>query len=100
MQARTKRRVIATIHALMRRPKWHNETFARYNQKKLHAWAAEWHSASLKPVQPRVDRDVIPGELQMLSDRMLMRQIYQPKVMRPQLHIVAPTEGGKEGCRG
>lgn len=82
MRAKAKRRVIATIHVLMRRPKWHNEVFARYDQKRLYAWAAEWQSALLKPIRPRIDPDLIPSELTRLSDRRLFGEMYKPHVTR------------------
>ena len=62
------------------RPKWWNEAFARYDQKKLHAWAAEQQRKALD-ITPRLEAP----EPNYVADRLLWGELYKPKIMNSNL---------------
>lgn len=72
-----KRQAIKTIHTLMQKPKWWNEAFAKYDQKRLYAWAAEQQADMLKP---RSLRPQIPHTS--FTDTIIMRGYYQPHIVK------------------
>ncbi len=74
---KTKQGTIATIHMLMRRPKWHNEAFARYDQKRLRKWSTEQRAKALTPLMPHIEESPIG-----LADQLIMREYYKPFVTK------------------
>lgn len=80
---KAKRQSIATIRTLMHRPKWWNEAFAKYNQKKLHAWAAEQHAKALQPIKPKLEFSEPT-----FSDRLLFGELYRPFVAKHNLMLL------------
>lgn len=83
MSKKSRQRTIATIKLLMSRPAWWNEAFAKYDQKRLHAWAKEQHAKALEPLQPKFE---VPETS--FSDRLIYGELYRPYVARSNQRFV------------
>jgi hypothetical protein len=79
----SKQRVLVTLKSLMERPKWWNEAFSRYDQKRLQAWAEDQRTKSLE-YHPKLD---IPETS--FSDRVVLRELYRPYVARSNQGFIA-----------
>jgi hypothetical protein len=78
---KSKRQTLRVIRQLLLKPKWWNETFARYDQKRLHSWAnkvqSEMREQMLRPRAPKL----IPEDTD-IHERLLLRELYKPYIIK------------------